>query len=338
MPVDPSQLEKALAAISKVYGSENVHTGERHPDIGRISTGAAELDWVTGGGIPVGRWSHFYGGFSSAKTLTSWNIVREAQKLGMVCAYYNLEKQYEKALLVRRGINVKELLIVEGSTIEGTGAKLESLLGSVHLHVIDSLASAVSIEELKSDIEDHHMGLQARTWAKVLRRVNERFDDKENTIIMINQVRDVFSRGGGETPPGGRFIEFMSSLSCYFRRSSWLYKDAKGMLDSDGSSGPSLSGDTQPDGIEFQVRVQKSRVCQPLRSARLRLDFETLEFDELWALAKAADFFKIVTNHGSGRYELDDGRKAHGKAKLRELIADDRKLQERIKGAIAAAH
>lgn len=337
MPVDTSQLPKALEKIEKAYGAGSIRAGDGKPSVGRISTGAMELDYATGGGIPIGRWSHFYGGYSSAKTLTSWNIVREAQKLGMTCAYYNLEKQYEPDLLVKRGINVKDLIVVEGTTIEGTGAKLEALLASVHVHILDSLAVGVSIQELGSDIEDNHMGLQARSWAKVLRRANERFDDTENTVIMINQVRDVFGRGGGEAPPGGRLIDYISSLNLYFRRSSWLYRDDDGNLDSDNKQNKGLADDPEPEGIEFQVRVQKSRVCQPFRTARLRLDFKTIEFDELWSYAKAAEYFEVITKTSAGRFELADGTKIHGRSKLREAIAADPSLQQAIRDRMLKA-
>lgn len=336
MPVRPETLDKALEAIRREYGADSIHTAEKKSPVSRIPTGAIELDWVTGGGIPIGRWSHFYGGFSSAKTMTCWNVIREAQKMGMTCAYYNLEKQYEPELLRRRGIDINKLHVVEGATIEGTGAKLETLLGSIHLHVIDSLACGVSIDELNAKVEDWQMGLQARAWAKVLRRANERFDDAENCVIMVNQVRDVFGRGGGESAPGGRLIEYMSSMSLYFRRSHWLYRDDNGVLDPDATQTKNMSGDTQADGIEFQVRVQKSRVCQPLRAARMRLDFSTIEFDDIWTLVKGAGYFGIVSGE-RGRYVLDDGRKAHGKAKLRELIEADPSLQVKIREAILAS-
>jgi recombination protein RecA len=337
LPVDPSQLEKALVKIRAEYGEGGIHMGEDKSPIARIPTGAIELDMVTGGGIPIGRMSHFYGGFSSAKTMTCWNVIREAQKMGMTCAYYNLEKQYEKELLIRRGLDVKNLLVVEGTTIEETGTKVEALLPSVHVHVIDSLACGVSIDELNGNVEDWHMGLQARAWAKVLRRVNERFDDTQNCLIMVNQVRDVFSRGGGEAPPGGRLIEYLSSMSLYFRRSSWLYRNDDGILDSDNKQTKNISGDTTPEGIEFQIRVQKSRVCQPLRSARLRLDFSTIEFDELWALQKAAGYYGVVDGGKGGRYTLPDGTKLHGRMALRNAIAADSELAGRIREAMLAA-
>src|SRR6185436_13324368 len=203
--------------------------GHQQDPVGRIATGNLELDYATNGGIPIGRWTHAYGGYMSSKSLTGWNVIARAQAMGMDCAYYNIEKQYDAEWAKKRGIDTKKLLIVEGTTIEGVGAKMQALMGSIHLHVLDSMAPAISLDELNADIEDHHMGVRARAWGKVIGRFNKNFDDNENIVFMINQVRDVFGRGGGETPPGGRSIDFISSLSLHFRRSSWLFYDKDGV-------------------------------------------------------------------------------------------------------------
>ena len=337
MPVDPAMLPRALEAIKNEYGSSSYRMGHEQDPVARISTGNIELDYATNGGIPIGRWTHGYGGYSSCKTLSlAWNTIRRAQEMGMTVAYYNMEKQYDKDWVSKRGVDVKNLIVVEGTTIEGTGAKLEALMGSVHLHVLDSMAVAVSIDALNADVEDWQMGLQARAWGKVIQRVNERFDENENTVVMINQVRDVFGRGGGESPPGGRSIDFISSLSLHFRRSSWLFHDDEGVLDDKGSGDAKLNDDKQPDGMEFVVRVIKSRVGPPLRTARLRLDFTTGEWDNLFTLAKAAEHFNVVETTSKGRFVLPGGEKIHGKRKLRDAIEADRTLQQKIKQAMFA--
>ena len=119
--------------------------------------------------------------------MTCWRIIQEAQAQGMTCAYYNIEKQYDRSLVERIGIDSKSLMIVEGTTIEETSAKMEALLGSVDLHVVDSCSNAVSIDELNADVADWQMGLAARVWGKVLRRINERISTN-NTVILVDLV------------------------------------------------------------------------------------------------------------------------------------------------------
>jgi recombination protein RecA len=327
--VDSKEFDKVLDAIRRQYGDNAIRKGSDKPNVARIPTGSMVMDWVTGGGFPLGRWCHFYGGYASAKTLTAWHLIREAQKMGLTCAYYNIENQFDKKWAIARGIDVDALHVIDKTQIEDVGAIMESLLGVVNVHVVDSIGAAVSSDELAADIRDWQMGLAARAWGKALRRANDRFDDEKNTIVLINHAKDVFGRMGGEEPSGPKLINFYSSLNMHFKRSSWLYYNKAGLLSVDGDKTDSLSGDTEPDGMEFQVRIAKSRIGEPLRVARFRMDFKTGEFDHLWVMAKAADFFGIVKKGGSW-YTLADGSKVQGETGLREAIEKDDSLRQSI--------
>jgi recombination protein RecA len=333
MPLDKDNLEKVLAAIKKNYGDGDIRYGDEFPDVKRIPTGSLELDAVTRGGIPLGRWAHFYGPPGGAKTLTCWNIIKEAQAMGLSCAYYNIEKQFLPSWVEAKGIDLSKLHVIDGSIIEEAGAKLESLLGVINVHVLDSLAAAISIDELAGKTEEWKPGIQARAWGKVLRRAQERFDEQENAVIMVNQTRQVFGKMmGSEEPTSGRAVEYISSMSLQFRKSSWLFRDANGILSDEGSNTDTISGDSDPEGMEFQIRVAKSRVCPPHGSARMRLDFETGNFDSAWELTKGA-IYNGIAQRGGAWYTVGD-KKVQGEKKLRALILEDPELQLRIKKAI----
>lgn len=337
MPVDPSQIDRAIATIEARYGRENVHYGSTTPIVKRIPTGSLELDFITSGGIPIGRMSRFYGGQSSGKSLICWNVIREAQALGMTCAYYNVEKQYTADFTASRGVDIDRLHVIEGTTIEEIGTKVEALLGAVHLHIVDSCSAAVSIDELNSNVEDWHRGLNARVWGKVFRRVNERFDSNENTLIFVDQVREKLTYAGGEHPPGGRAMEHASSMSLHFHRGSWLFKNKKGVLQDkqEGTNG-TLSGGLEADGIEIKVKCVKSRVGRPLRVAQLNLDLNTMGFDHLHELAKAARYFKLVDSAGAW-FQLPNGSKLHGIAQLRDHIQEDDDFRGLIRETVLEA-
>jgi len=137
---------------------------------------------------------------------------------------------------------------------------------------------------------------------------------------------------GSEEPTSGRAVEYISSMSLQFKKSSWLYKDANGILQPEGSNKDTLTGDTEPDGMEFQIRVAKSRVCKPFGTARARLDFTKGNFDLPWELTKAAIYSGIAERAGS--WFTINGERFQGQAKLRAYIEQDADLQETIKGAI----
>lgn len=322
-PVDPSKAATVLAAIEKKFGAGTLVTGDQYTAVPRISTGSIELDYATGGGIPIGRWTRLWGGYSSGKSLTCWQTIREAQKLGLGCVYYNAEKQFDPAFTAAVGVDVSKLHVVNGSTIEHIGEQLEALIGVYHLHVIDSASQCVSLEEQNADVAAWSMGLNARVWSKVIRRVSEKFDDKENVAVIVDQARDSFGFGGGENPPGGRLMEHNSSLTIYFRRGGWLFYDDNGVLvDKGGAKQNTLSGRAEADGVEFVARVNKSRVCRPLRSATMRYDIGQKAFDRVYEYVQAAIASGYAHSYAPGRYELPDGTKIHGMKDLRAKVAD----------------
>lgn len=331
MPVDPSSIDRAVSAVKKTFGESAMLKGTQKPELKRISTRSLELDYAIGGGVPLGRWCHFYGPKSSGKTLTAYNVIATAQEMGLTCAYYNAEKQYDKAWCIKHGIDVEALHLVEGNVIEEIGAIMHTLLPSINVHVIDSLASAVSEDELNAKANEWRPGIGARSWGKVIRRCNSQFDDAENTVIMINQTRATMGYGGGEEPTMGKAVEYTSRLSLQFRRSSWLYHDGNGVLSPDAKAGASLSGDKEPDGIEFQTRVVKTAgFGKQDRTARMRLDYDTGAYDDLWTLCKSAVHLGIVKQNG-GWFTYGKEKVQGRDTGLRELVGGNDKLQVEIR-------
>lgn len=331
MAVESKNLGKILEQIKKRYGDESVRMGDDDVDMVRVPTGIPQLDALVGGGFPMGRYVHMYGGFGSGKTLTCWHLIREAQQMGLTCAYYNLEKQYSKAWAEGLGIDVANMPIIEGNVIEEVGTNLEALLGAVNIHVIDSVGVGVSTDELAADVDEWRPGISARAWGKVIRRSMASIDKDDNMIILVNQAREVFGKMGGENPTGGSQIEYASSLSLHFKKSSWLYRDKNDNLSPDGKKKDDETGDIKPAGIDFSVRVKKSRVCDPYGTARLRLEFGTGgHFDDAWAIARAAIFSGEIAKSGSW-YTLPDGERVQGTGRLIDYIHENPVWTEKIK-------
>lgn len=338
MPVHQDEYQEIVNRINRKYGSDIKRGNEmEHPP--RISSGSLELDVAMGGGVPVGRWTRFWGGYSSTKTLRALICAREAQKLGFSVAYYNVEKQYDPVFAERNiGLDIAALTIVEGTTVEEIGEKMEGLFGVVHLHIIDSSSIAVSEDELNADIRDWRPGINARAWGKVFRRLNERFDQYANTVIMIDQVRVNF-RTGGEDAAGGRIFDHQSSMSVMFRKGDWLWRNAEGYLHEKAKQVKGMSGQIEPAGMEIKIRVEKSRVCRPFRTATLRLDLDSMVFDETFEMVKAAKHYGIIDNPSVGRYEYE-GHKMHGERAVRNLLDENPELIKKIRDTslLAAGH
>lgn len=336
--VDESRYEDVVNALEKRYEGAIVKGDERDTPH-RIPTGSLGLDFITNGGIPMGRWTRMYGGFSSTKTRTCWSIIREAQEMGLSCVYYDVEKQYNKEAVESVGIDSAELTVVSGTTIEDIGEKMEALLGVAHLHIVDSCSNAVSIDELEADLADWRPGLMARAWGKALRRAHDRFDPNENSVILIDQLRTSFGRGKTtEEPPGGKFLGFLSSMSLNFRRGKWLFYDKNGFLTDKGESKKTLSGQSEPDGREIIARCEKSRVGRPELAATMHFDLNTYEFDYDWEYVNAVKYLGLVKQKGSWWEYSPNGasseRKVQGDAGLRELLDDTDGLKDMVREAV----
>jgi len=333
MGVNPESLDKALDQIRKSYGEESVRYASKYPDVKRVPTGIIELDALTGGGYPLGRVVHKYGGYSSGKTLTSLHLIKEAQREGLTCAYYDLENQFSKKWAASVGVDTDSLLVLDGSIIEEVAEKVEALLGAVNIHIIDSLGIGVSQDELAAKVDEWRPGISARAWGKFVRRTNNSLNE-DNMLVLVNQTRDSIGKMyATETPTGGRQIEHYSSLNLHFKKSSTLYKDLKGNLSKDGLRKDGLE-DIAPSGVELVVKCTKSRVHDPLDSARFRLEFGTGgQFDQTWGLVRSLIFNGIVQKSGSW-YELPDGNKVQGDNGLRVAIESDKNLAELAKKAM----
>jgi recombination protein RecA len=354
-PVDISQRAAILSKLEKRAAKPGVdlgiHSGADGEVVGRIPTGSPMLDYATGGGIPERRWSRFYGGKSSGKSLLGWNIIREAQLKGLSCCYYNIEKQFEKDYTARCGVDVDELTIVEGTTIEDVGEALESLLGAYHVHVLDSCSEGVSLQELAAGYGDSLYAAKARAWGQVFYKVQRHFEtqgEQANTIIYMDQIRDSFGQEQVH-PPGGKIMEHRSSMTLYFRRGSWLYLDEEGRLTDEATGGRTISGYSEADGQECIVRVEKNRVSRPFRQARMRYYLDSARLDVPWELAECAAVLDVdgryahrsgkdvifpKTTPQSSHYKMPDGATVNGASALAKRLAEDEELRDYVVGCL----
>jgi RecA/RadA recombinase len=276
--------------------------------------------------------------------MTAYAVIAEAQKKGLLAAFYNIEKRYEESFAAARGVNTKNLTLVQGTTIEEIADKMEGLLGVVHLHVLDSCTMADSEDELAADVRDWRPGILARAWGKAFRRLNERFDQIDNTVILVNQMRQ--KRVGARTAEwvedaeGGRIFDHMASMSVLFKTGSWLWRtEDGGFVDSSSTKklvdGKQATVDSQmsPQGREIKIRVEKSSVCRPFRTATLHYDLDTLQYDRIYEYVKAAKYYGVVQTHGAYYHYIDDNdevTKLHGDKQLREFIEKSPALQQYI--------
>lgn len=338
MVTTDEKINNVIERIRDRYGDEGkANRGNEEPPVGRISTRSLELDYATSGGVPVGRFVRFYGGPSTGKSIKAMHVIAEAQSMGMVCAYINAEKQFTDEFAALQGVDTDKLILIQTSIIEDIGEIIEGNLDEVDLFVIDSCSYCISRDELAAGLNEKELPMiRARRWGTQFSFINERFDRSRNVLLYIDQLRVKNAMGGftSEGPPGGKLMEFASSMTIEFKRGHHLWYDKHGELgNTRNTKQRTLSETLEADGYEVKAQVVKSRVCRPLRTANMKFDYNTLTFDHVDEYLKAAKYFDVVENSpGWIKYQGKSMRPADFKVAL----GSDTDLQSLVREAALA--
>ena len=225
---------KVVNELNKKFGDNTVRIGitEEQAKVKRIPTGSATLDIALGGGIPEGRFIEISGNESSTKTTQVCHIIREAQKLGYVVAFFDVEGTSDLKYFKQIGINTDCLIYSRPDSLEETTEAMLQLQrsGQVTLGVIDSIASMTPNKEAESKMDETvRMGIPQQLLGEFFRKwqANNNRLEREGktpfTLIGINQLREkIGAYGDPEYTPGGNAKKFFSSVNLRFRRGDWI--------------------------------------------------------------------------------------------------------------------
>ena len=188
-------IENTLLQIERHYGKGAImKLGAYDPsqDMAYISTGSIELDMALGiGGIPKGRVTEIFGPEASGKTTLALHIIANSQKEGGTVAFIDAEHALDPIYARALGVNTEELLLSQPDNGEQALEICEILLksGALDVIVIDSVAALVPKAELEGEMEDVHVGLQARLMSKALRKITGVVNKTKTAVIFINQLQ-----------------------------------------------------------------------------------------------------------------------------------------------------
>lgn len=220
-----------------------------------FSTGSLSVDIATGvGGIPRGRITEIYGPESSGKTTLALHAIASAQQEGGIAAFIDAEHALDPEYAGNIGVDTDELLFSQPESGEAALQAVEMLVNSkaVDIIVIDSVAALVPSAELKGEIGDSHVGLQARMMSQALRKITAGIAQSNTAVIFINQLREkvgVFF-GSPETTSGGKALKFYASMRLDVRR-----------------IGSRKDNNNQPFSNQTRVKVVKNKVAPPFKEA-----------------------------------------------------------------------
>jgi recombination protein RecA len=317
-------LETTLATIQKRYGEGAImRLGQAgHLQVETIPTGSLALDLALGvGGVPRGRVTEIYGPEGSGKTTVCQHIVAEAQRMGGVAAFIDMEHALDPLYAAKCGVDVDELYISQPDTGEQALEIAEALVrsGAVDVIVVDSVAALVPRAEIEGDMGDSHPGLQARLMSQALRKLSGAIKTSNTAMVFTNQLRHKIGVmfGSPETTSGGMALKFYSSVRMDIRRIQAI-KDGGEVV-----------------GNRTRVRVKKNKVAPPFREC----EFDIM-YDE--GISKEGDVLDLgveldlIEKRGSF-YSYKDERLAQGRENTKQMLREKPELCAEIENSIRRA-
>ena len=295
-------IKEAISELEKRFGKGiGYRLGDETRGTKYLKTGSLVLDRCIGGGFPVGRIVELYGPEGSGKTSLALHAIREAQRVGVICGYVDMEHAVDIEFAKRIGVEVGELNFAQPDYGEMALEVVMGLVGECGLIVVDSVATLTPKAEIDGDMGDVHMGLQARLMSQAMRKLGPKCSGEGCCLVFINQIRmRIGGYGSPETTSGGLALKFHAWVRVDLRRRM----GEKDMLEG---------------GHRIEFKVVKNRVGPPFRSGKsdFYYEFGLDNVGELLGLAiqdgvvilKGNSYFYGEERLGTGREQAVRGLK-----------------------------
>jgi len=324
--------------MSKALSKYEYGTGDtiliQQEDLLSIPSRVLAINHIFGGGIPYGRIVEIAGEFSSGKTLLAIDFLRSVTKLGGAGVFIDAENALTSGWLIKNGLDPADIDVFPEVEIETIGdfirdwaidkrKKLDE--NQPILIVIDSIAaldSKVKFEENQMDAKAE-MGSRAKALYKMIRVLNPMFAKLGISVIFINQIRMKLAVmfGSPETTPGGKAIEFFSTIRVA------AFKGKKIEIRANGKK--------VKVGQYVSLRTWKNKIAPPVNPLTdipvyfKETDEHNIGFGKYVGLMDILLEEEVIEKSGN-TYSFDGDRLDIGKDKAMAVILADKELRQDI--------
>lgn len=234
-----------------------------------ISTQAPSLDLAIGQpGIPTGRVTTIFGREGSGKSLLGYHLLAECQRMGGVAILADTENRFTKDRALNIGIDLDELLIIEGLSLEKTWEAVTDMIGDVRSAdsdipvciVFDSVAEAVPTKRLEADIGASVPALVAKFFGNEMGKLKLSIAKHRIAFVFVNQIR---SRVEFTDPRSAKYAERNKIMGTkHSMLAEWPLIFGSSLMIRVNSLSPILNGKDRehPIGVRSRFVVAKTGV------------------------------------------------------------------------------
>ena len=270
MPSRKTQgLDVVLDNLGKGLKSKFMISSQKYEKMGELEVipfGVPEIDRATViGGIPRGSIVELFGAESGGKSWATYKLIGSAQRMGLRCAFLDIETSFVPEWVESAGVDTTKLLLGQGFDHgEEAMDALKTIVnsGNIDLVVLDSTAALVPKAELEAEMDQHKVAELGRLMSRAVKQINDGCGKTNCTVVFINQIRNkigvVF--GNPETTPGGRALKFYAHMRLKIRRTGLI-------------KGTDEEGNDIVIGATSELKVEKSKVAPPLSKGEFSIYF-----------------------------------------------------------------
>lgn len=281
-PIDMSkfrkQIDKSTPGLS--YGFNDPKTW--------LNTGCYALNYLISddfdGGIPLeGKFTMFAGDSGSGKSyIASANLIKDAQKKGVYVVLIDTENALDESWLQALEVNTDLAYMdkISGATIDDVSQMLGMFIDQYKtdhsakkyedrpkvLLIIDSLGMLITPNQERQFMEGDmkgDMGIKAKQITHMMRVCMAKIASQPIGLVATNHVYDSQDQYKPDSIPGGKMLEFASSVIIQMNK-YLLKEDEHGVKLTDG----------QVAGIRSTAVVRKSRYAKPFEKLYINIPYD----------------------------------------------------------------
>ena len=327
------KLDAVISAVNSKAKEDIITYGMSTFKYDRVPFTSPRMNYVTYGGLALGRIVEFWGEEGGGKTTSALDIVANYQNMfpDKDILYIDAENTLDVEWATKLNVDTSKLIVFQPKTqsAEDVFNVIYDAVctGEVGLWVLDSVAALESQQAWDKDIGEKTYGGISQPLAQFAKKMIGVMMKYQCLGIAINQIRENLNSpyGGVKTPGGHAWLHFCSTRIQF---SKGKYFDEKG-ADIARSSG-------EPAGNYVMANMNKTKTSKPTRHLgqyRIRYD---IGIDYLADLIDVAILDNIIVQKGAWFTIVDTETgevikdKIQGQSNVRKVLDEEIDVLKRV--------